>query len=411
MVRIMKIVALLGSALLWASPARAAEPIQLTYDQALARGREAAPSLEVARARIAEAEGALAAAEVLRLNPQVLANVGPRFGTDGTGIDASVRATQWLEAGGQRGHRVDAARAEVEASEARSEDAQRLLLREIAMSFVAALYWQRRVEIAGTQLELAAAAEEVARRRHELGDVGGLEESSAALAHAHAQVELEQARAALVEVEGRLAALLGVEPGAQLHALGDLRDQAMRPPASVAAAPAPLEQRPDFRALEAEARGARAMGALGRSLRAPNLAIGAGYAHEESDHVVFGIVGLTLPVFSRGQGERARAEAQEARVETELDARLKVAAVEASTANTLVERNTAAAEAFEREGLAQLERTAELTTVGYEKGAVAYDAVLVVRLELTRARIHYTELLLAAASARVELAASTGALQ
>jgi cobalt-zinc-cadmium efflux system outer membrane protein len=407
-------------ALLWASPARAGEPAQsvmeITYEQALSLARAQAPTLAVARARVGEAESRVDAAEVRRLNPQILAGVGPRLGAaNETSVDVSVRATQWLEVGGQRGHRIDAARAEVDASQARSEDAQRLLLRDVSLAFVSTLYWQRRVEIAEENLELASAVETVARRRHEVGDVGGLEQSSAALAVAHARVEVERALAAVARAEGQLAALLGVTAGTELAPVGDLRELAL-PVGSVDVdtdvdTDIDIDERPDLRALEADVREARAARALGRSNRAPNLAVGLRYAHETSDHVVLGVVGISLPVFDRGQGHVAVAEARGVRAGVELEAARNTAAIAAKTADAVVRRTTDAALEFERDGLTQLERTERLMTVSYEKGAVAYDEVLAVRLALVAAKLDYAGLLREAATARVERAAATGALQ
>lgn len=424
MVRTTRLISLFTCVLAWASPARAgqapqpqpaptdaAEPgrVPLTYAQAVERARAHGPTLAVAEARVAEARAQVEAAEVYPTNPQVMVSAGPRLGGEQTRAQVGVRATQWLETGGQRGHRVDAAEARVEASAARREDAARLLTREVGLAFVEGLYWQRRVEIAVDKLALAQAAEGVARRRHEVGDVGGLEESSAALASAHAALELERDRARLGRVEGQLSALLGYAAGTRLELVGDLRELAVEGTA-IDGNPgaAALETRPDLRALEAEGRRAQAMEALGQSERAPKVALGLGYTLEESEHVVLGVVGIALPVFERGQGEVAVARAEAAQVDAALEATRSAAAVAADTGEAFVRRATDAALQFERDGLAQLERTAELTTVGYDKGAVAYDAVLVVRLELVAARLDYTDLLHAAAAARVELAATKG---
>ncbi|PRQ08280.1 Cobalt-zinc-cadmium resistance protein CzcC precursor [Enhygromyxa salina] len=385
--------------------------MEITYEQALTLARGQAPSLAVARARVGEAEGQVDAAEVWRLNPQIMASAGPRFGANQTNVDVSVRATQWLEVGGQRGHRIDAARAGVDASQARSEDTRRLLLRDVSLAFVAALYWQRRVEIAEENLELASAVEAVARRRHELGDVGGLEESSAALAVADARVDVERAHAAVDRAEGQLAALLGVEAETELVTVGDLRELAIPGGPIDANIDIDIDERPDLRALEADAREARAAGALGRSNRAPNIAVGVGYVLEESEHVMLGTVGITLPVFDRGQGSVAVAEARGARARVELETTRYAASIAAKTADAVVRRTTDVALQFERDGLAQLERTEQLVTVSYEKGAVAYDEVLVVRLGLVAAKLNYAGLLLEAATGRVELSAATGAFQ
>ncbi|KIG14022.1 Heavy metal RND efflux outer membrane protein, CzcC family protein [Enhygromyxa salina] len=390
--------------------------MKINYEQALTLAREQAPALAVARARVGEGESQVDAAGVGRFNPQIMASAGPRFGANEANVDVSVRATQWLEVGGQRGHRIEAARSAVDASQARSEDTQRLLLRDVSLAFVAALYWRQRVEIAEQNLELVSAVATVARRRHEVGDVGGLAESSAALAVAQARIDVESALAAVDRAEGQLAALLGVEAEVELVTVGELRELAIPGGAgdidnNDIDINIDIDARPDLRAFEADAREARAAGALGRSNRAPNLAVGVGYVHEESEHVMLGIVGITLPVFDRGQGSVAVAEARGVRARAELEATRDTAALEAKTAVAVVRRTTDAALQFERDGLAQLERTEQMVTVSYEKGAVTYDEVLTVRLELVAAKLGYAALLLQAATGRVELTAATGALQ
>ena len=410
--RLISLICVLCSMVLVPTPVRAGEPqpvVEVTYEQALALAREQGPALALARAESVAAEHQVDAARVWRTNPQIRAAAGPRFGADQTQVDVQVRAQQWLELGGQRGHRVEAARAELEASEAREEDAQRRLLRAVSLAFVDALYWRERASIAADNLSLATAAAEVARRRHELGDAGGLEASSAALAVAHAQLELDQARAALGQAEGELAALLGVEASTPVVAAGDLRSLALEGEPSEGEPE--LDARPDLRALEAEAREQRSRRALAEAERAPDLLVGVGYALEESEHVALGIAGLTLPVFNRGQGEAALAEAREASLEVELEVARTTAGVAIRTADSLVEQASAAALAFERDGLASLERTEEIVTVSYEKGAVAYDEVLVVRLALVAAKLDYADLLRVAANARVERAAARGGLQ
>ncbi len=403
MIRSTLIVASLIAWLVQPAPAEPGPAMKLSYEQALALARGQAPTLAVAQARLGEAEGRVDAAAVRRFNPQVQASVGPRFG-DAVRLDASVRATQWLELGGRPGRRVAAAQAELEAGEARRDDAERLLLREVGRAFVRALYWRERAAIAEHNLELAREVEAVARRRHEVGDVGGLARSSAALAVAEAQLELDGALAGIDEAEGELAVLLGIATPTDVDAIGELRALAIAPTPA-----AELDERPDLRALAAEARAAEAERALGRSLRAPNLLVGAGYTLEESDHVVLGIVGLSLPVFDRGQGTVAVAEAREARADVELEATRTAATAAAASADAVARRASEAALAFEREGLAALQQTEQIMTVSWQKGAVSYDEVLALRQQLVAARVDYIELLRIAADARVELSAATGA--
>ena len=69
---------------------------------------------------------------------------------------------------------------------------------------------------------------------------------------------------------------------------------------------------------------------------------------------------------------------------------------------------SSAAREFEARGLAALEDGEQLATGSYEAGAIPLGEVLAIRRELVQARLDYADVLLGAATARVELMASTG---
>lgn len=405
-----RLIGLLLGASLWTSSAAAQEQpqpiVEITYERALALARQQAPALAAARARAREAESQVEAASVWRFNPQVSAAAGPRFRSEGTLPQWSVSAQQWLEVGGQRGDRIDAAEAGAAAGAARSEDAQRLLLRDVSLVFISALYWERRIQLAEENLRIAESIARVATRRHEVGDVGGLERSVSTLAVVRARTAAEQARASQTQAEGRLKALLGIPASSDLACRGDLRQLGIPE-----LAPADLRDRPDLRALRADISQAEAEASLGRASRVPNIALGAGYSSEESDDIVQGTLTIALPVFDHGQGTTRVSEARGERLRAEHEATRSMAAVEADTAQTTAERLSAAARRFEQEGLETLERSERLATASYEAGAVPLGELLAVRRELVQAKLDYADLLLGAATARAEQAASTGALR
>lgn len=380
---------------------------ELTLERALELARRQAPDLVTARARVIEAGGQVESAAIWPFAPQLQTSAGPRFQRDDTIPQWSVGATQWLELGGQRGHRIEAARAGVDAAAARSEHAERLLLRAVGLAFVQMLYWERRVALAEENLRIAGEIARVALRKYEVGEAGGLEESVAALALDRVQAEHARARAALGQVDGRVKVLLGIDESAVIVTRGDLRQLA-----TVAVTPSErVEARPDVRALAAEIRQAEAQADLGRAARVPNLGLGASYAREEQADIVQGTLTVALPLFDRGQGTTAVAEGRRARIETELRAARGRAAVEVDTALATARALGAAVRAFEQRGLATLERVERISTASYEAGAIPLGELLAVRRELVSAKLEYTDLLMGAATARVELAASTGAFR
>ncbi len=397
---------LLGVAL-WTTVAAAQDlgvPIvEITYEEALALARQKAPEVMTARARAREAGSQLEAASVWRFNPQLSGTVGPRFDTAGTTVDWSLGAQQWIEIGDQRSARVEAARAAAMAGEARSEETRRRILRDVAVTFIAALYWKRRVTLAEENLRLVEAVARVAAKRHEAGDVGGLERSVSALAVVRAGSDKDRSAASLARVAGQLKRLLGFGASAELVCRGDLRQLGL--PVEVSDDPG---DRADLRALRADIRQAEAQVALGRAGRVPNLALGAGYSREESTSIVKGTLTVELPIFDHGQGSGAAAKARRDRLRAELDATGNAVSLEINTARTTVQALGAAVRRFEANGLNTLDQAERLAAASYESGAIPLGELLAVRRELVQAKLDYLELLLGAANARAELTASTG---
>ncbi len=407
-----RFVGLLLTSSLAATSARAEERSQPTYEITFERAMQLAlrrgPDLATAQARVGEARGRLDAASIWRFNPQIDGAVGSRFGAADTTVDWSVGARQWLEIGGQRGRRIDGARAGVDVAEAQADNAERLLLRDVGLAFVQALYWGRRVELAQENLRIAEEIARVARRRHEVGDTGGLEESVASLSLTRTEIGRAQVQAALGQAQGRLKILLGLEADAQVSLQGDLRQFGM---SAEVVARADVSGRPDLRALTASIRRAESEAELGRAARIPNIALGADYSREEEANIIQGSLTVTLPFFDHGQGTTAISQARRARIETELHGEWRRAEIEIETARGTFRRLSAAARHFEERGLATLERSERVATATYEAGAIPLGGLLAVRGELVQAKLDYSDLLLGVAIARVELTASTGGAQ
>jgi cobalt-zinc-cadmium efflux system outer membrane protein len=407
MTRIRPVGLLLGVAA-WASPTAApgqpAPAVALTYDGALALAEAQAPALRASQAEVEVAGARARTAGLWRANPQLSAAAGPRWAEGGgRGWDWSVAAQQWVELGGQPSLRGAVAQEAEAAARARADDARRRLLEAVALDFAAALYWGLRAALAQEDLRLAEAMEEVARQRHAAGDASGLEGRAARLAAVQARSEAARVAAAQAEAHAHLKRLLGLAPGAALDLQGDLQSIAPLDPA-------PGPERPDLLALAAELREAEAEETLGAASRVPNLAAGASVSHEEGAHVVQGLLTVTVPALDHGQATRAVAAARRRAVAARLEAARLGAEGEVAMAEAKARALEAAARRFEAEGLSTLAELEGLTAASYEAGALPLGELLALRRQRVEARLHYTELLLGAASARVAHAASRGAL-
>jgi cobalt-zinc-cadmium efflux system outer membrane protein len=403
---IRKLIGFLVGACLWGftGTASAQTPVtQLDYDGAIELARQSAPALQVARARAAEAGSAVESARVRTFNPQILGAVGPRFDPEGDTTDWNIAFRQWMELGGQRGDRIEAAHAGAEAGAARSDDRERTLLREVGFAFVEALYWQERLTIARENQQIAQGIAQVAEKRHGVGDGSGLDASVSAVALARAAALVNQTEVSLTRAEGRLESLLGLDPTGELVCTGMLSEVAQTYDAPS------LDERADLRALRAESQGAQAQLELSRARRIPNMALGARYSREEGANIVQGTLIVTLPVADRGQGDAAQARARAQRIDAELEATRRSASVEIDTARQSARELQAAAESFEREGLEASAKAQKQATAAYEAGSIPMGELLALRRELLAAELDHIDLLFAAARARVELQASLGA--
>lgn len=381
----------------------------LTLDDALDLARAQAPEIRVARARVDEARGELVAASVpLAENPELEIGGGPRTAPGSTTLDVDVGLAQSFELGGRRDARIDSARAGIDGSTAVADEEARRVLRDVAVAFLLAVHAEERVRIAEDAERLAIEIHGVAARRHEAGDVGLIDVNLAALALAGVQAEARLAGVERDRALDDLRLLLGIPPDQSVAVEGELLDRRRY---ELDALLARVPDRADLRVLDAALGRAEADGRLAAGSRRPDLGVRVGYAREEEADIVTGAVSVSLPMFDRGQGGEAIAQARADAVRVERDA------VEASARGEIVSAHGAylrlldAAERFEADGLPLVEQSEALARRGYEVGAMALGELLAVRRELSEARITHADLLLAAALAGVELESEAGVLR
>lgn len=383
-------------------PAAQAEVLELDFAGAIRLAQEQSPTLSPHRAEVAVARSRIEGATKWRENPSVSVTSGPRF-DDETSVDLMFGVKQPFAPGGRPKARAEVARAEHRVAVLHEADEERQLAARTARTFGELLYWQRRVEIAAASLELVREVEAVAARRNEVGDVGGLDPSVALLARARAEADVATVEARRLSAESELRWLLGVETGTEIVAAGDLRTLGRQDAA-------PAEERVDVQLARAATEVERARQHLARRDRVPRFALGVTGGAMEGATVLRGVLELTLPVIARGQPELLEATAAE-------EARREHAAVVASRATHELQaarRRVAVLDAavarFADGGLAAVEKTAQIATASYKAGAIALPDLLLIRGELVAAEEDFSELLLLAAMARIEVLESSGTL-
>lgn len=386
-------IALAGFALLAALPASS-----LTLEEALQRGRQSAPAVVAARMRIDEARGRAAGA-VLRLttNPTLDVEAGRRSG-ETSSTDYGVAVGQDLGLPQRRRARVDAASAFVAQEEQRARDVERQALLGIATTFLRALEARERAGVATSAEQLAGEALRIAERRYAAGDVAQLDVNLARTAVARAGAETRAAQASLAGHVVQLQILLGMTEPVTVD--GSLRD------ALVTADLAP--DRADLRVLDAEIAEGEAEQRLARTLRWPDFGVRASYAREEGDRIVLGGIGVTLPVFQRGQEAAAVAGARLTRLRAEREALARTIDAEVRGAAASVEALRAVASDYERTVLPLVDENERLALESYDVGQIGLGDLLLVRREALDARRSLIDQLIETRLAEVELRAKAG---
>lgn len=386
-------IALAGFALLAALPA-----FSLTLEEALQRGRQSAPAVVAARLRIDEARGRVTGAALrVTTNPTLDVEAGRRSG-ETSSTEYGLAVGQDLDLPRRRRARIDAANAIVAQEEQRARDAERQALLAIATTFLRALEARERADVAAGGEQLAGEALRIAERRYAAGDVAQLDVNLARTAVARAGAETRVAQASLAGYVVQLQVLLGTTEPVSVD--GSLHNALVT--GELAA------DRADLRVLDAEIAEAEAEQQLARTLRWPDFGVRASYAREEGDRIVLGGIGVTLPVFQRGQEAAAVAGARLARLRTEREALAQAVEAEVRGAAASVEALRAVASDYERTVLPLVDENERLALESYDVGQIGLGDLLLVRREALDARRSLIDQLIETRLAEVELRAKAG---
>ena len=229
-----------------------AQGAPLTLRSAVESAHQNNQLIQAARLMIAETQGDLTGAS-LRLvdNLQVVASAGPRFpgmaGGD-TKLQLEVGVEQVFQTGGERGHRINQAQADVGAATARAEDVQRVVDLAVASTFYETFAAEQRLELLEQNVRLARDLRDVALRRLDAGEGTPLELNTARIRLAEVQRRTMRARGTREAGAVRLAELLGLSPATPILFAGDLPADEESPAVAALVARA-VQSRPDLAAM------------------------------------------------------------------------------------------------------------------------------------------------------------------
>jgi cobalt-zinc-cadmium efflux system outer membrane protein len=384
-----------------------AQSRSLTLADVLTRAREQAPQIVSARLALEEARARLLGASLrFQTNPEVDAALGNRSGPDTRFTDFEVGLGQSFEPGARRSARIAGGNAAIAQSSANIDEVTRTVLRLAASAYYRAVHANERITLLNATHELAARVHATADRRFKAGDIAVLDVNIARTSLARVRAEREGAEASKALALGELRQLLRLENDVAVE--GSL---ALSGETDLNAALQAASQRPELRGLEAAIAEAEAELRVGLSFTKPEYGVGVRYAREEGDQIVLGGMTLTLPMFSKGQEQRAVGSARAARLRAEHDAARTRVQLEVRAAFDAYNRRLASVRILEAEAIPGLDENEQLTTRSFEVGQLGLPDLLLIRREFLDTRSQYLDALLEAALARIDLDASAGILR
>jgi len=388
------------------APASArAEEAALTRPRVIELAR-AAPASRVASSEAAVARAAVAAGGPIALENPVLSGMGGvRFNRDGSKPFSGVATLSWpVELGGQRGARIDAARAEQRAADAASEDTQRRVVLAALLQHALVLHDELHAGLAAERRTLAERLTAAAERRRKAGSVAEVDVALAALQQARDTALESAARGARDADKLVLVSLLGLAAQDPPIA-GSLVPPGDPPP--LATLLREVEQRADVVRATASLDAARARSERELAGRWPTISVLAQY--ERDDRANIGLLGLAVPIPILN-ANRLGVATSAAEIEV---AGARVQATRSGAAGHL--RELYARYLATKKSLDDLAPAASLASQavsiaarGYELGENDLASVLLVRREVNDTRTALLEAELAHANAKIEILVAAG---
>jgi len=401
----------------YVDPAQGSSSIDLVRRALSSNAELAAVRLEIdrGRARLRQAG--------LRPNPSVdFEQQNGVFNSPGE-RSTSVGFSLPLELAGQRGRRIDLARAELEAAEAEVADRERRLAGEVRLAYVEALAAARELEVTQSLNTVDVETARIVEVRMNEGDAAPLE-----LNLLRAEVDRLRARRALVE--GRLqAAVLKLKQLAGIPADEPLRlREALaspllpEPPASLdAAVEIALRTRPDLKFARLAEEVAQAGYRLARAEAAPQVTAFTRYGQTSSafDETPIGFlqdrdklfsfgVSITLPVFNRNQGAKAEAQLAIAQAQRRREFAESVVRAEVASAYRRYEAAHASFQTYEHGVIARSAQNVRTMRAAYEAGAFRISELLAEQRRLIDSQREMTEALTERYRAMADMQAALG---
>lgn len=374
-------------------------PSTLSLAQALEEAEARSPAIIAARARVEAAQARIRQSGV-RSNPELSLEVENFLGTGELsgvrGTEATLSVSQRLDWGGRRRARITATEAELTVQELQLAIARADLARSVREQFARAITARERLRVA---VQSESAARELARVAGVLVEAGRdppLRAVRARSAAAQAAADLQAARAQEQASRATLTALFGVS-----EPIAGVDGAAIQ----LQSTPVVADQSLEVRLAEAER--ARAETEVGQQVASarldPAVGLGVRYVNQTGDAALVGGVSVPLPIFDKNQGNIAAARANVRAAEASLAGARVSARAQATNAQVGLESARARVAALEGAAIPEAAEAVRLTELSYREGRASLLELLDAREAYRTAQLNLIEAREAQALAAAEL--------
>ncbi len=391
-----------------------AEPRTLTVDDAIRLAQSNNPELQQVTADVSAAKARLDGASLLlQDNPTLTAEAGPRDAPSvKQGVEYSFQLLQQVEVAGQRGVRMEAATAALDATDARLRALRVDLTARVRERFGRVLAAQQWVDLATEGLAVARQGLDAVDARFRAGSVPLLELNAARGELGRATREKADAERRRAEALAAFRLLVGLDPSESIDAKGEPRPEDALPDGQDLVAEA-LVNRAELEEARRGVASAEAEAELAARAWIPSPRLGATYRYEGDTNttIVLGVVQVDLPVFNRNQAARGATNARVDQLNAAATATERRVEQEVLTALERVRAARAAAQGYAGDVMKAMQQNTDLVTESYRAGKIDFLQLVVIRRQAIDTQREYIDVLEELNAAEAELGRAVGRAQ
>ena len=362
-----------------AASATAAPQVHLSLDRAIELALQHNHSLLSARATIEESRAEEITAN-LRPNPVLTwdalflpvfspSSLNSQFIDNSAEFDLGV--SYLIERGKKRQHRLAAARDQTAQTAASVLDNERSISANVAQQFVGALLANANLELARTDLDSFQNTVDISQARYQAGDIGEGDLLKIKLQLLQFQMDLNAAQLAKVQALANLRALVGFESIPESYEVdGDLAYQPVRVNLNDLKLLA-LRDRPDYRAAQLGVTASQSQLTLAQAVGKRDLTAALDYTHVSGINGLSFIFNIELPIFTRNQGEIARAGFGVNQAQESQSAASEAVLTDVTNAYENLHTNNEVVTLYNSGYLQQAQDSRDISQYAYQRGAAS----------------------------------------